>query len=196
MPNYCSNILKISHDDPAMIDRVVDAYNRGELLEEFVPVPAELRIVAGSVADPKKQSELEAQQKKNIEEHGYAHWYDYCVAEWGTKWDVGGTDDAMVDITDTGVTLMFDSAWSPPVEAYRKLDELGFTIDAMYYEPGIGFCGQYNTETDDDFYQIEGDSDWVLDNIPERISSAFGIYEGMADFENENQDMYEDETSD
>jgi hypothetical protein len=32
MPNWCSNMLTLTHEDPAMITRARDAFARGELL--------------------------------------------------------------------------------------------------------------------------------------------------------------------
>ena len=51
MPNWCSNYVELTHDNPDMLRRAEDAFNRGELLAEFIPVPASLQIVAGRVGD-------------------------------------------------------------------------------------------------------------------------------------------------
>ena len=63
MPNWCNNYLELEHDDPEMITRAQKAFAEGKLLEEFVPVPASLHIVAGRVGDKDspEQIELEAQ---------------------------------------------------------------------------------------------------------------------------------------
>jgi hypothetical protein len=59
MPNYCSNTLTLTHDDPAMIARAHDALERGELLQEFIPVPQELKdTMAGAYGDADKQRTL------------------------------------------------------------------------------------------------------------------------------------------
>ena len=42
MPNWCSNNLVLTHEDPAMIQRAYDALERGEFLSEFIPVPEQL----------------------------------------------------------------------------------------------------------------------------------------------------------
>jgi hypothetical protein len=55
----------------------------------------------------------------------------------------------------------------------------------MYYEPGMGFCGAW-MDGEDEYYQIEGNSEWVEANIPEYIDEAFGISENMAQWEEEN----------
>ena len=89
MPNWCNNNLTLTHEDPAMIKRAFDALERGEFLSEFIPVPESLKIVAGSVGDPGEQKKLEEDTARNLEVHGYGNWYDYCVGEWGTKWESG-----------------------------------------------------------------------------------------------------------
>ena len=84
MPNWCNNNLTLQHEDPAMIKRAFDALERGEFLNEFIPVPEQLQIVAGSLGDTEEQKQLEADTKRNVEQLGYGNWYDYCVNEWGT----------------------------------------------------------------------------------------------------------------
>ena len=59
MPNWCDNRLEIYHNDPKKISRVINAYNRGELCNEFIPMP-------------------------NNEWN-----YEWCWENWGIKWDIG-----------------------------------------------------------------------------------------------------------
>jgi len=59
----------------------------------------------------------------------------------------------------------------------------GYQIEAYYYEPGMNFCGRYTNDGGDEYYQIEGNSDWVVDNIPEEIDIAMGISEMMSEWE-------------
>ena len=197
MPNWCNNTLEITHEDPAMIARVKQAFADGRLLDEFVPVPKSLQIVAGRVGDATdpKQIELEAQEKANLETHGYSTWYDFCVNEWGTKWDVGGddaVDHTMEDNNGTRVSMSFDSAWAPPVAAMEKFQDLGFSVRLYYYEPGMGFCGIYD-ENGDDYYDIGGmDSAEVADALPCELDEMFGISECMAEYEAENKDELEE----
>lgn len=183
MPNWCSNSVVLKHKDPTFVARARDAITRGELLQEFVPVPNDLKeTVAGSFGDDERQKELEIQTAYNIKNYGYSNWYDFCVNEWGTKWDVQGEYQ---DI-DEGIVINFDSAWAPPIEAYAKFVSMGFEVEAMYYEPGVSFCGEWNNG-EDLYYQIEGNSEWVRENIPEHIDEAFGISEGMEAWEEEEE---------
>ena len=176
MPNWCNNSLSLSHTDPAMITKAAEALKAGNFLETFIPIPPELK---GTTA-PANDTSVSVTYNGNV----YSDWYQFCVNEWGSKWDVesyGGTN-----ISDDGLTLNdgFDSAWAPPTEAYRKLEELGFEVEALYYEPGCAFCGEYS-DGFDQYYEIPGNSDDVDAEIPEHINEAFGIAENMRMWEEE-----------
>lgn len=185
MPNWCNNTLTLEHDDPAMIQRAYDALERQEFLNEFCPVPEDLKIVAGRLGDGDEQKELERKTAENVAKYGYGNWYDYCTSEWGTKWDVG--DQGCSDIHPDGRMLQtsFDSAWSPPIGAYQKLEALGFRVSAMFYESGMAFAGSYENGNCDDF-SLEGMSaDEIEQNYPD-INDAFGIADSIRDYEAEN----------
>ena len=187
MPNWCNNNLTLEHDDPAMIQRAHDALERGEFLNEFIPVPADLQITAGSLGSGPEQLELERKTAENVAKYGYGNWYDYCVGEWGTKWDVG--EQGCSDIHPDGKMLhtYFDSAWSPPVNAYEKLEQLGFRVNALFYEGGMAFAGSYGDGNCEDF-SLEGmNADEVEHNYPE-LDEAFGISECMREYEAEEEE--------
>lgn len=128
MPNWCMNKLTVSHPNPDMVDRFETAYNLGKACEEFLPKP------------------------KDIGDG----WYDWCINNWGTKWDIGadvGTDKEeryglKATRVDNEVSCSFDSAWSPPVGLYDKLFELGYDVKATYWEPGMAFCGIWDNGVD------------------------------------------------
>lgn len=176
MPNWCNNTLTLTHKDPAMITRAKDALDRGEFLSEFCPMPREL---GDAIANGQPNAEM-------IEKYGYSSWYDYCVNEWGTKWDVG--EDGATDIHPDGTMLntYFDSAWSPPIGAYEKLEQLGFTVDAYYYEGGMAYAGTYH-DGNEDSISLEGmTADQVEREYPE-LDECFGISESMREYEEPEQ---------
>ena len=176
MPNWCNNTLTLTHKDPAMILRAKDALDRGEFLSEFCPMPREL---GDAIANGQPDAEM-------IEKYGYSSWYDYCVNEWGTKWDVG--EDGATDIHPDGTMLntYFDSAWSPPIGAYEKLEQLGFTVDAYYYEGGMAYAGTYH-DGNEDSISLEGmTADQVEREYPE-LDECFGISESMRENEEPEQ---------
>jgi hypothetical protein len=116
------------------------------------------------------------------------------VGEWGTKWDIGHGDGydklTLKDIKNNTIKIGFDSAWSPPTEAYAKLCEMGFEISAMYYEGGCCFCGIWENGRDES-YDIKGNSKWVKENIPSEIDEEFCISWNMAEWEEENAEAEE-----
>jgi hypothetical protein len=174
-----------------MIKRAYDALERGEFLQEFIPVPKDLtETISGSVGDPDEQKKLEEKTKANLEKYGYGNWYDYCVGEWGTKWDTGEQGNNDINPKDSCMmTAGFDTAWAPPVTAYQKLSDLGFTVNAMYYEPGMAYAGIWTTEDGDEEFNLEGmSSQQVIDEIPVELDEMFGISECIAEYEAENEE--------
>ena len=194
MPNWCNNNLTLTHEDPAMIQRAYDALERGEFLNEFIPVPADLQITSGRVGNDAdaEQKALEAQTKANVKKYGYGNWYDYCVGEWGTKWDVGGQGQSDIHPDGTMLHTSFDSAWSPPINAYEKLVELGFGVEAMYYEGGMGYAGAFSNGADEELVLDGMSADEIEQNYPE-LDEAFCISESMREYEsmNEEEDLTE-----
>lgn len=191
MPNWCNNTLVLKHKDPSMIVRARDAFNRGELLNEFVPVPLCLtETMAGSHGDPDKQAALEKSEQDNLNAYNYKNWYDFCVAEWGTKWDVGG--EGCDPIEDDGtLTLSFDSAWAPPLAAMAEFQRQGFEVKLYYYESGMCFAGIFD-EDGDDYYELGSmSSDEVASNIPTELDEMFAISENMAEYEEEEEENIE-----
>jgi hypothetical protein len=157
VPNWCLNNATITHDDPAKLKELVDAYKRGELIEHYRPTPKD--------------------ENGKLDEE----WYDWRVTNWGTKWDVGGEDafcERMVTADNT-VVLSFDSAWSPPIEFYSFMkSEHGFDIRASYFEPGMGFCGDW-IDGMDNYYEAE----WR--DFPTHLIEEYNMHEFYEEDEEE-----------
>ena len=181
MPNWCTNSVVLKHDDPEFIERARSAIQEKGLFSEFIPTPKELvETTAGYLGDGYAQELNQFKMQLNEKYFGHKDWYDWNIANWGTKWDVTGESQ---DI-EGGLMLNFDSAWAPPVAAYEQLKDMGFYIEAMYYEPGMAFVGSW-TDGFDTPYAIEGNSEWVRENIPEYLDEAFAISENMEQWEEE-----------
>jgi hypothetical protein len=188
MPNWCNNYLVLEHEDPEMITRARKAFNEGKLLEEFCPVPASLHIVAGCVGDPDEQKKLEEDSARNLEVHGYANWYDYCVNEWGTKWDVGGEGDQSSQDSPTDVRMNFDSAWAPPIAAMDKFMDLGFKVKLIYWESGMCFCGIFDENGDDYLDYTDMTADEVDAAINDEVDECMCIVENLRMWEEDNRE--------
>jgi hypothetical protein len=52
-------------------------------------------------------------------ETGYTDWYDWSVANWGTKWNAY----SLKQISDDPFVIVFDTAWSPPEPVFHALAE-------------------------------------------------------------------------
>jgi hypothetical protein len=191
MPNWCNNYLELTHEDPVMITRAIDAIKRGELLEEFIPVPLSLKeTIAGSYGDPELQAKLEASQQENLNNHNYKDWYDFCVNEWGTKWDISETEPN--EYTEISMTCSFDTAWAPPIAAMQKFIDLGFNVRLYYYEPGMAFAGIFDNG-DDDCYEYGGmNSVEIAQSLPQDLDDMFGISDQAAEWEAEQEEENDD----
>jgi len=168
MPNWCLNNVTIAHDDPAKLTELLDAYKRGELMEHFLPTPRDPE-------DPTKL--LGVGIPVTI---GGNDWYNWRVANWGTKWDVGG-EDAFYSDNPEGLVLSFDTAWSPPIEFYSFMkSEHGFDIRASYFEPGMEFCGDW-IDGMDNYYECE----WR--DFPDHLIQEYNMHEFYEDEEEEHE---------
>jgi hypothetical protein len=174
MPNWCNNNIELFHEDKAMLERAKAAFVDGKFLNEFIPIPKELE---GTTAPSESNEAL-------MEKYGASDWYSWCVNNWGTKWDISPYE---CEIENGQLVGSFDTAWSPPIEAYSKLEELGFEVRAYYNEPGMGFAGMY--EGSDEYYEYSGMSaDEAEDYLPEALNEMYCITENMREWEEENED--------
>lgn len=144
MPNWCSNNLSVYGPKDEM-DKFIEVIkiSDGEynLLEKLYPTPEDLMIDSSFGKDSPEQI-------SNREMYGYADWYDWRIAKWGTKWTESdlclGQEYTVNEDANTGtIAFNFETAWSPPLEAFDKISEdwpeLLFCI--YYEETGMSFCG-------------------------------------------------------
>jgi hypothetical protein len=158
-----------------MIERAAKALQAGQFLHEFIPCPTEL---LEAVANFTKNEDM-------VAKHGYSSWYDFNIANWGTKWDVSADNVEIVDANT--LTAGFDSAWSPPITAYERLMDLGFEIEAFYYEPGMQYVGKWQ-DGEDECHEYGGyDSTTVREAIGEELDDYFGISESMVEYEEDQE---------
>jgi hypothetical protein len=169
MPNWCNNTITIrgSVETLSELKSVVEA---GEgLLQAIAPMPKELEGTTAPSDTP--------------------NWYDWCNANWGTKWD----PEVHLEFTDNGdgtaeITGWFDTAWSPPIEALHSLsqDWDSCYIELYYHESGMCFVGYWDSEGADDHYEYDSaTSDTIRNMIPEYLVDEFALDEMLAEYEDE-----------
>lgn len=145
MPNYVVNNVYLSGDFMSRDNLVKlglgdDPLRRG-LLTKLIPMPRVLENTATWISDDHDPAYWE-KSRRAFAETGFHDWYMWRLAHWGSKWSE--VDFEVVDHDRDGDThLRFLSAWSPPLEGYRRISAvysmLYFTLD--YLEPGLGFVG-------------------------------------------------------
>ena len=173
MPNWCNNEVTITHEDPAMLERLEKAWREGRLFAEVIPEP-DYAVTPVALTYPDvsalfaKTEEERAKIMANEPTIREESWWDWRVQNWGTKWEVGGPNDEGNALLSEGqLYLYFESAWSPPIGIYEELIEQGYGVTAYYWEPGCAFCGRFTTEV--------GDETFKDDAPPPDIDEVFGI---------------------
>jgi hypothetical protein len=123
-------------------------------MNNIYPVPKELVELDydnTNLKDEKKKKEL-------IEKYGFKDTHDWCVQNWGTKWEVCEVD---FDETQSQLTYNFQTAWSPIDAFIRNICEnyplLDFNL--TYLEEGAGFEGELYVQAGN--VQLDESRDYV-----------------------------------
>lgn len=147
MPNWCSNYITINGDSKT-ISIITEACQRCEGTENRV-----------------FQSLIDIPSHMTSEDYD-KDWYDTNVSWFGTKWDIEYSPDIFT-FDKTEITLICETAWSPPIAFLENLVKQYKGIEAyiFYSEPGVGFAGEtkiYRGEDghvfvdDDEYPYLEG----------------------------------------
>ena len=82
------------------------------------------------------------------------NWYDWCVSNWGTKWDV---HDEAPDLYSANGRLysFFQSAWAPPIAAFEFAERNGWKIEASFCEPAVDFIGEYKHGVESTYTMVD-----------------------------------------
>jgi hypothetical protein len=105
-----------------------------EALLSFMTARSNITIEAGR--------EIADLVKSNLETYGFSNWYNWCVAKWGTKWDIDGSGGRS---GPDHASYNFDSVWGPPIEGFIEVSKNfpGLTFDLEYRsDPVRAFCGR------------------------------------------------------
>lgn len=145
MPNWCSNYLVVEGDLNELKDfksKTIKENEEGILkftMEELLPTPKEMLEDTGVMPA----------------------WYNWRVANWGTKWD---TDTFDVNEHDGDcLSVGYSTAWSPN-EAFvkyasEKYPNLKFRL--TFEEPGMAFCGVLMCENGEVVQEETTDLEWI-----------------------------------
>jgi len=59
--------------------------------------------------------------KKAHKKYGHVGWYDWCINEWGTKWNAY---EISRKIYPDSIYFTFLTAWAPPLGIFEEIDEI------------------------------------------------------------------------
>lgn len=101
---------------------------------------------------------------------------------WGTKWEVSEPSIAIQE--NNMMKVYFMTAWSPPVQFYFQMNELGFDVYALWDESGNCILGKYdNGHVTDYTYPTTPE---CFENLPEEFEEEFQLesnfYEYQVDY--------------
>lgn len=122
----------------------------------------------------------------NKETYGYQTWYEWSIANWGTKWDAYnhsvGESATHPYVTDHSYVTYFETAWSPAIPVLEAMSEAfpNLSFRMPYADEGGGFAGVAHAE---DGVVTDVDEDWRTICIHE-----FGFDASEFDEEDEDED--------
>jgi hypothetical protein len=115
MPNWCSNEITISGEEAelALLAQRL-RYDETTIMERLVPTPDE--FISSNA------------------------WYQWCLDNWGTKWDMC---ELTSDYEPGYIMLVYETAWAPNVPFWQTIsaEYPGLSMVHHYKEPGMCFMG-------------------------------------------------------
>lgn len=122
-----------------------------------IPVESEEIFLRQRTDIRRDEWELGKAAWRNIRDFGAPTWYDWCISNWGTKWNAYGYSEDTIDYHD-GDTLCFQTAWSAPHPILEKLTQMfpDIMLEHEWADEDIGQnCGRYsyqNGERIEEYY--------------------------------------------
>lgn len=172
MPNHITNLIKLD-GDRKQIAKMLETIKNDELgigtvsFEKIIPMPED--IYRGNLG--KKEREL----------YGDRNWYDWCRANWGTKWDAYGYEGGR-DYSKSN-PLEFLTAWSAPHPVIQKLSEMFPEIEITHEwaDEDIGMnCGRHSylggERTEEYYPESEVDRIQFAARVMEIDPQDYGLY--------------------
>ena len=163
MPNYCYNEITIEGDTTELkkLLRYVKSRESEFDFNKILPYPEEY-------------SKMDAGGNNEGYQHGG---YEWCIANWGTKWKAEEID---VSLDDNCLTVHFDSAWSPALGITAKLAELypNLRFKHSYEEEGLDFSG------------------YVAFENGVQVDAASGSYKEYSILESDDKDDWDEDEND
>lgn len=123
----------------------------------IIPVESEEIFLRQRTDIRRDEWELGKAAWRNIRDFGAPTWYDWCISNWGTKWNAYGYSEDTIDYHD-GDTLYFQTAWSAPHPILEKLTQMfpDIRLEHEWADEDIGQncgrCSYQNGERIEEYY--------------------------------------------
>ena len=174
MPNHITNRIKLT-GEPAEIRKALEAvkddkHGIGTIdFEKVIPMPD--NIFRGNLGTEERRL------------YGNNNWYDWSVANWGTKWGAYGYDES-VDYSENKDSLFFLTAWAAPHPVVAKLAEMfpALTFEHEWADEDIGVnCGRRvycDGELTDEYYPDYGKEsvEFATAVMDRQLEEDYGLY--------------------
>ena len=126
MPNWIYNTITTSND---LLKLVVNENDQLDF-NKIIPMPHEIKSTIGKSIN--KWSTNKQLSQHLIKKYGANNWYDWCLHNWGTKWN------AVSDTPyDGNGFIEFRTPWSFPDKVILKLSQKfpSFELKVTWYDP-------------------------------------------------------------
>ena len=151
MPNHCYNRVQISNDaedNSKQFDELVAIFESQKPFSKIIPIPDYTKIPNEDGELPVRVEHKDADGKVLFTTTEFPkskkadqRWYDFCVNNWGTKWEA--YDFCTMDIEEDSAEFTFNTAWGPADGIFDKIreDYPDVGISWFYDEPGCELAG-------------------------------------------------------
>lgn len=210
MPNWCVNAIIAKTENSARLNEFKD-FMKDFTCDKIIPMPETFRdydtanhpngdglkigdkyhsyfrgskyenetVITKELIEEFKQATEEQDNK-----YGVVGWYDWSVEYWGTKWDIDPEDIEITEL-DGGkyVRYRFETAWTPIVDVFQKLQTLfpDIELEMAYYETGEWFCGNVQPDGTDWFVNNPDYKNMILAQLVVDGDLDFTIHIGCDD---------------
>jgi hypothetical protein len=166
MPNHITNIVTIKGEEKAIakVMKLIKGDDEAQFIDfnRIAPIPKELQGTRSPMKTISKEEYIEQerkikagetdeyfgisrcltaeQRKEYMETFGADNWYDWQIANWGTKWNA--YSQSLVNDN----TIQFDTAWGTPLAIMENMSKKfpDVTIEVRYADEDFGYnVGKY-----------------------------------------------------
>jgi len=171
MPHDIDVRLYLPSDARRLVEKFIsevnvplDTSSSSEILDfnKIIPMPKELDVTLKSIDPLTKEGQvLKKKYDDNLTNFGFKSWYDWCLKNWGTKWNSYSVDfHANI--------IRMNTAWYPPGPVIQELarlihEDVRMTyVDEAYEFWGESFFHGNGAPTQNYFYTDPGKTPLIL----------------------------------